>query len=47
MIIRDAKFKLDDVCLQYMCIMHEVNSFRCFKDYVNIKVTQTKSDKTK
>lgn len=31
MIIRDAKFNLDVVCLQYICIMHKINSFRYLK----------------
>lgn len=47
MIIRDAKFNLDVVCWEYMCIMHERNRFRYFKNYVNTKVTQKKSGKTK
>lgn len=47
MIIRDAKFNLVVFCLQYICIIHEINSFRYFTDYVNAKVTQKKSDKTK
>lgn len=47
MIIRDSKFNLDVVCLQYISILHEINSFRYSKDYVYTKVTQKKSDKTK